>query len=440
MNKFFKIKDRNTTVKKEILAGVTIFFSMAYVLFVVPATLAEAGMDSKVVFSAVAISAFIGCLIMGFYANFPVALASGMGMQAFFTYSVVLGMNFTWQEALFAIFVSGIIFIGLSLSGLRKIIINGIPTSLKYAVTAGIGFFIAFIGMQNVGLIVDNSATLVGLGNMKNPMILLSLAGTLISFIFVARKNNLGIFLTMLITTLAGIILQLVGVDMGITFPSAIITMPNSIEPVFGNLFSDVQMTKLLLDFDFWIVVVAILFVDFFDATGTLLAVGTEAGFIDEEKGLEEAEKALIADSVATTIGAVIGTSSVTAYIESLTGVKVGGRTGLTAIVTGICFLLALFFSPLLLVITPAVTAPALITVGGLMMQNLGKINYDDFADTAAVFMTVLMMIVTYSISEGIAFGFITYTVVSLGEGNKKNISPVVYGLTILFLVHYLIV
>lgn len=439
MNKFFKISERNSTIKKEILAGITIFFSMAYVLFVVPTTLSQTGMDQNAVFSAVAISAFVGCLIMGLYANFPVALASGMGMQAFFTYSVVLGMGYTWQEGLFAIFVSGLIFIGLSFSGLRKIIINAIPTSLKYGVTAGIGLFIAFIGMQSAGIIVGDEATLVHLGNMSNPTVIVAFIGTMLSFVFVARENNLGIFFTMIITALIGIILQLSGVDMNIGFPQSPVSMPSSISPVFGQLFVGIQPLQLLTDYNFWMIVISILFVDFFDATGTLIAVGTEAGFVSEEKGFEDSEKALVADSIATTVGAVIGTSSVTAYIESLTGVKVGGKTGLAAIVTGICFLIALFFSPLLVVITPAVTAPALITVGALMMKNTGKIDYSDFADAAAVFMTVLMMVVTYSISEGISFGFITYVAIKVGKGEGKEVNFIVYILAFIFLLHYFI-
>ena len=436
MNKFFKLDERNTTIKTEILAGITTFLSMSYILIVNPLTLSDAGMDFGAVFTATIISATIGCLIMGLYANYPVAQAAGLGINSFFTYTVVLSMGYTWEMALFAIFVSGLIFILLSLTGLRETIINAIPKSLKYATSAGIGFFIAFIGLQTSGIVVDNPATLVGLGDLTSPPVLLTLLGLLLMMFFHARGNKFSIIIVMVTCTLLGMLLNIFGIDTGIHIPEAIVSMPPSIEPVFAKLFTDVDILFLLTDVTFWTVVFSFLFVDFFDTTGTLVAVGSEAGLLDEDGNIIDSKKALLSDSVATTIGAVVGTSSVTSYIESLSGIKLGGRTGLTAVTVAACFLLALFFAPLLSIVTSSITAPALIMVGTLMAVNKAKINYDDFADSAGAFITMLMMIVAYSVAEGIAFGFLTYTFIKLAQGKYKEIHPVLYAINIIFIVH----
>ncbi len=436
MDKYFKITERNSTVKKEVIAGIITFLSMAYILIVNPVTLADAGMDIGAVFTATALSAVIGTLIMGLYANYPVAQAPGMGINAFFTYTICLTMGYSFEEALFVIFVSGLVFLAISFSGLREQIINMIPSSLKHAVSAGIGFFIAFIGLQSVGIIVSNDATLVGLGDLSNPMAALALFGTILTFILMARKSNMALFISMFAVTVIGIILQIWGVEMGITMPEAIVSAPPSLEPIFGKAFN-ADMLNLLTSFPFWTAVLSFLFVDFFDTTGTLIAVGTEANLTNEHGELEDVSKALVADAAATTVGAVLGTSSVTSFAESLSGVAAGGRTGLTAIVTALCFLLALFFSPVLVVITSAVTAPALITVGALMASNLSKIDNSDFANPAAAFMTILFMITTYSVSEGIAAGFITYTICKMAQGESKKIHPIMYGLTVVFVLHY---
>lgn len=437
MNKFFKLTENNTNVKVEIIAGITTFLSMAYILVVNPLTLADAGMDPGAVFTATAISAIIATLIMGLYANFPVALAAGMGTNSFLTYSVVLGMGYQWQDGLFAIFISGLLFLLLSVTGLRKVIINAIPRSLKYATSAGVGLFIAFIGMQNAGIIVDTEGILVGLGDFSNPAVLLAIIGLFITMFLVARETKAAIFVGMAITTVLGIIMQFAGLDTGIVAPTAIISAPPSLEPVFGHLFSDVQVGALLTDFRFWAVVISFLFVDFFDTAGTLVAVGSEAGFIGEDGNLDGAERALFADATATTIGAVLGTSSVTTYVESLAGVKAGGRTGLTAVVVAVCFLIALFFSPLLAIVTSSVTAPALITVGTLMAVNKGKINYENYADTAASFLTMLMMVVSYSIATGLATGIITFTVLKIAQKEQKDLHPVLYVLTVFFIFYF---
>ncbi len=438
MEKFFKLSERNTNVKTEVIAGLTTFLSMAYILIVNPATLAIAGMDEGAVFTATALSAIIGTVIMALYANFPVVQAPGMGMNAFFTFTVCLTLGYSWEEALFGIFISGIIFIGLSLSGIREKIINMIPSSLKYAVSSGIGFFIAFIGLQSIGLIVPSEGTIVGLGDLSNPTTLLGIIGILLTFIFMARKINAGIFFSMIIITILGIFMQLSGIDLGISNPGTIVSAPPSLSPIFGKLFT-VDIFSLLTSVTFWTVIFSFLFVDFFDTSGTLVAVGTEAGFINENGELENSKRALMSDATATTVGAVLGTSSVTSYVESLAGVSAGGRTGLTALTAAACFAVATFFSPLLVIVTPAVTAPALVTVGALMGSNLSKIDNQDFANPAAAFMTILFMVTTYSISEGISAGFITYTICKVAQGEGKDVSPIMYGLTILFILHYFI-
>ncbi|WOO87841.1 NCS2 family permease [Mollicutes bacterium LVI A0039] len=437
MDKFFKLTDHKTTVKIEVIAGITTFLSMAYILVVNPLTLADGGMDAGAVFTATALSAIIATLIMGLYANFPVALAAGMGTNSFLTYSVVMGMGYTWQEGLFAIFISGLLFILLSATGLRATIINAIPRSIKYATSAGVGLFIAFIGMQNAGIIVDNPGILVSLGDLTVPTVMLAIIGTFITMFLVARDTPAAIFVGMAITTVIGILMQLFGLDSGIVMPEAVFAVPPSLEPVFGRLFLDVEIGGLLVDFRFWAVVISFLFVDFFDTAGTLVAVGSEAGFIGEDGSLDGAERALMADATATTIGAVVGTSSVTAYVESLSGVKAGGRTGLTAVVVAACFAIALFFSPILAIVTSSVTAPALITVGTLMAVNKGKINYENYADTAASFLTMLMMVVSYSIATGLATGIITYTVLKIAQKEHDELHPILYVLSVFFIFYF---
>ncbi len=438
MDKYFGITKRNSTIKTEIIAGITTFLSMAYILIVNPTTLSQTGMDIGAVFTATALSAIIGTLIMGIYANYPVVQAPGMGMNAFFTYTVCLTMGYSFAEALFGIFLSGCIFLCLSLTGVREKIINMIPNSLKFAVSAGIGFFIAFIGLQSVGIIVASDATLVSLGDLSSPIAVLALAGTLLTFVLMARKVNAAIFISMLVVTVAGIFLQLWGVDMGISVPESIVSMPPSLQPIFGQLFT-VDIFNLITSVSFWTVVFSFLFVDFFDTTGTLIGVGSAAGLINENGELEGSSRALMSDATATTIGSILGTSSVTSYVESLSGVAAGGRTGLTAVTAAGCFFIALFFSPVLVVITSAVTAPALITVGALMGSNLSKIDNSDFANPAAAFMTILFMITAYSVSEGISAGFITYTVCKIAQGEHKDVHPIMYGLSVLFMIHYFI-
>lgn len=440
MNKFFKLSENNTSVKTEIIAGITTFLSMAYILVVNPLTLGDAGMDVGAVFTATALSAIIATLIMGLYANFPVALAAGMGANSFLTYSVVIGMGYTWQQGLFAIFISGLLFMTLSVTGLRALIINVIPKSIKYATSAGIGLFIAFIGMQNAGIIVDNPAILVSLGNIMSPTVLLAIVGTIITMVLVARKVNAGIFIGILATTVIGLVMTVIGIDSGVNLPSSIVAMPPSIKPVFGHIFSDVNVLGLLTDLKFWAVVISFLFVDFFDTAGTLVAVGSETGMLGDDGELKGSERALLSDATATTVGSILGTSSVTAYVESLSGVKAGGRTGLTAVTVAIGFTIALFFSPVLAIVTSSVTAPALITVGTLMAVNIGKVDYENYADTAAAFLTMLMMVVSYSIATGLAVGICAYTILKVAQKESDELHPLLYVLTGFFVVYFIII
>jgi AGZA family xanthine/uracil permease-like MFS transporter len=430
MDKFFKISERNSTIGTEIVAGITTFLAMAYILFVNPSTLEAAGMDWGAVFVATGLAAAIGTLIMGLYANLPIAQAPGMGMNAFFAYYVVLTLGYSWQQALAGIMISGIIFVILSVTGARKAIINAIPTSLKYAVGTGIGFFIAFIGFKNAGIVVANPATFVGLGDITSGNALLALIGLVITFVLYVRKVKGSIFIGMVITSIIGMFMGLV------SLPAAVISAPPSLS-TFGEAFG--AFGSDLFTVDFLIVIFTFLFVDFFDTAGTILAVGFGAGLVSEEGELVDADKALLSDSLATVIGAVLGTSSVTSYIESLTGVEEGGKTGLTAVVTAGLFLLALFFSPLLSVVTAAVTAPALIMVGALMVQSFGHIEWDDIAVTIPSFLTVMMMVLTFSIAEGIAFGFVAYTLLMVATNRAKTVSPIMYGLTVFFILHFVL-
>lgn len=432
IEKMFKLSKKGTTVKTEAIAGITTFLSMAYILAVNPDILSTAGMDKGAVFTATALSAVIGTLIMGLLANYPIALAPGMGMNAFFTFSVVLGLGYAWEDALFAIFISGVLFLILALTGIRKMIINAIPSSLKHAVGVGIGFFICFIGFQNSGIIVADPATLVTMGDFSQPDVLLSIFGTLLILVLLARKVKAAIFIGMVVTAIIGAIIGLVEV------PTQIVQSVPSMAPTFGKVFTTFSLENFT-SLSMWTVVFSFLFVDFFDTTGTLLAVGTRAGLINEQGELIDAEKALVADASATIIGTILGTSSVTTYVESTTGVEAGGRTGLTAVFTATCFLIALFFSPLLAVVTSTVTAPALIAVGALMASNSIEIDFSDFAIAVSSFFIMIFMVTTYSIAEGISAGFLTYTLMMIAMKRHKEVHPVMFVLTGIFILHYFI-
>jgi len=428
MNKFFKLEERGTTVSKEFIAGLTTFLSMAYIIFVNPSTLEVAGMDKGAVFTATILAAASATLIMGLFANFPVALAPGMGMNAFFSYTVVLIMGYSWQQALAGTFISGILLVILSWTGLREFIINSIPNSLKHAVGTGIGFFIAFIGFQNAGIIINNDATLVSMGNFTDPNVLLTVIGLIVTLILLVRKVPAAIFIGMVATVISGMFLGVV------ELPTEIFQEVPSLTPTFGVLF---EALPTVFTWDMVPIIFSFMFVDFFDTAGTLVAVGGRAGLVNEKGHLVDGDKALLADSTATVIGAVLGTSSTTSFVESLTGVEAGGRTGLTSVFTALCFLLMLFCSGLLGVVTPAVTAPALITVGILMASSLGDIEWKNLETSIPAFITIIVMVLGYSIAEGIAAGFLLYPITMVAARRHKEIHPVMWVLAVVFLLHF---
>lgn len=441
MKKYFKFEELGTNYRREIIGGLTTFLAMAYILVVNPLTLSLETveglpdfmyMDKGAVFTATAIAAAIGSILMGILARYPIALAPGMGLNAFFAYTVVLTYGIPWQVALTGVLFSGLIFIVLSLSGIRETIINAIPSELKYAVGAGIGLFITFIGLQNSKIIVGNDAVIVGLGDLSNPNVLLTVFGLVITVIMMAKGIKGGIFYGMLITAIVGMVFSLV------PLPEAVVGNVPSMGPTFGAAFDAIfNDPASLLTTQFLVVVLTFLFVDFFDTAGTLISVANQAGLMKEEK-LPRAGKALLADSIATVTGAIAGTSTTTSYVESTAGVAAGARTGLAAIVTGVLFLLSLFFYPVLSVITSYVTAPALIIVGVLMVSSLGKIEWNKFEIAVPAFFVIIAMPLTYSIATGIAIGFIFYPITMIVAGRIKEIHPIMYGLWAVFVAYFI--
>ncbi|WP_164670175.1 NCS2 family permease [Virgibacillus doumboii] len=441
MKKYFRFEELGTNYRTEFMAGLTTFLAMAYILFVNPATLALVGVeelpegvtriDQGAVFTATAIAAAVGTLIMGVFAKYPIALAPGMGLNAFFAYTVVLGYGIPWETALAGVLASGLIFIVLTLTGLREKVINAIPGNLKLAVGAGIGVYIAFIGFQNAGIIVGNDATLVGIGDLTSPTVLLAIFGIFVSVILLSLNIKGGIFYGMIITAIAGIIFNLIDPPSGL---GGIVGEVPSVAPTFGQAFAhfgDIFTLEML------VVILTFLFVDFFDTAGTLVAVATQAGLMKDNK-LPRAGKALFADSAATVAGSIVGTSTTTSYIESTSGVGAGGRTGFASIVTAGFFLLALFFSPLLSVVTAEVTAPALIIVGVLMSSSLKGIDWDQFEIAVPAFLIIVTMPLTYSIATGIAIGFIFYPITMILKGRIKEINPVMYVLLVIFILYFI--
>ena len=452
LEKLFKLKENKTNVKTEVIAGVTTFMTMAYILAVNPSILSATGMDATAVLIATALASFLGTLCMALFANYPFALAPGMGLNAYFAYTVVLGDNgVSWQLALLAVFVEGIIFIILSLTNVREAIFNAIPMTLKAAVSVGIGLFIAFIGLQDANLIVADGATLVKIIPFKTVDFssvgigaILALIGTLITAILLVKKVKGGILLGIFATWILGIIAELTGIyvpnieaEMYSTIPSGIISFNLSpLGGTFGQVFN-VDFTGVNW-VNFAVVVFSFLFVDIFDTLGTLIGVSSKADMLDKDGKLPRIKGALMADAVATTAGAVLGTSTTTTYVESASGVTEGGRTGLTAVVTGLLFLLAMFFSPIFLAIPSFAIAPALIIVGFYMMGSVVKINFEDMSEAIPAFLTILFMPLAYSISEGIAIGFISYTLINLICGKHKKLTVLMYILTVLFICKYI--
>ncbi len=428
MSRYFQFKEFNTNYRQESVAGLTTFLAMAYILFVNPSILSAAGMDQDAVFVATALASAVGCLIMGLWAKYPVALAPGMGINAFFAFTVVIGMGIPWQTALAGTFISGVIFFILTLTKIRETIINAIPDQLKLAVSAGIGLFIAFLGFQNAGIIVeaDPGTTIVALGDLTAPTTLLALLGLVITIILMVRGFRGAIFYGMIATSIAGIIFKLIDLPTGVVAP-----IPD-LSPTFGVMFSHIPD---LFTPEMLVVIFTLLFVDFFDTAGTLMAVARQAGILVDGK-LPRAGKALSADSIATMVGAIFGTSTTTSFVESSSGVAAGGRTGFTSVVTAGLFILALFFSPLLGVVTPQVTAPALIIVGVLMASSLSEIKWKEFENAIPAFLTIVTMPLAYSISTGIALGFIVYPLTMVVKGKYKEVHPIMYVLFVVFIAY----
>lgn len=453
LEKFFKLRENKTDVKTEVMAGITTFMTMAYILAVNPSILSATGMDANAVLIATALASFVGTALMALVANYPFALAPGMGLNAYFAYTVVLGMGYSWQIALMAVFVEGLIFIVLSLTNVREAIFNAIPMTLKSAVSVGIGLFIAFIGLQNAKLIVNDDATLLTYQKFAGEEFhtvgitaLIALIGVLIMAVLLAKKVKGGILLGIVITWVIGIICELCGLyvpnpDAGwfSTIPHAIVSFDfTAIGNTFGQVFkADFGSVKIL---DFIVIMFSFLFVDLFDTLGTLIGVSSKANMLDRDGKLPRIKGALMADAVATSVGALLGTSTTTTYVESASGVTEGGRTGLTAIVTGLLFLLALIFSPLFLTIPSFATAPALVIVGFYMMGAVVKIDFDDLTDAVPAFLCIIAMPLAYSISEGIAIGVIAWTIINLitGKAKEKKISILMYVLTVLFVLKYI--
>lgn len=442
MKKYFQFDKYHTNYRREILGGLTTFLSMAYILAVNPQVLSLAGvkgvpdelkMNQGAVFVATALAAFVGSVFMGLVARYPIALAPGMGLNAFFAFTVVLTMGIPWQIGLTGVLCSGIFFAILTMTGLRETIINAIPYEMKMAVSAGIGLFITFVGLQGAGIIVNNDSTLVTLGHLRDGKVLLAVFGIIITVILYARKVPGAIFIGMIVTSIAGLFSGL------IQMPHAVVGKVPSIAPTFGAAFEAFKDPGQLFTVQFLIVILTFLFIDFFDTAGTLVAVATQAGMMKDNK-LPRAGRALFSDSIATIIGAIFGTTTTTSYIESTSGVAVGARTGFASIVTGVCFLLALFFSPLMAVVTSSVTAPALIVVGVLMAGNLAEIDWKKFEVAVPSFITIIMMPLSYSIATGIACGFIFYPITMLVTKRHKEVHPIMYVLMVLFILYFIFV
>lgn len=453
LEKIFHLKENKTDVKTEVIAGITTFMTMAYILAVNPSVLSACGMDSGAVFTATALAALIATLLMAAFSNYPFVLAPGMGLNAYFSYTVVLQMGYSWQTALAAVFIEGIVFILLSLTNVREAIFNAIPMNLKHAVSVGIGLFIAFIGLQNAHIVVD-SATLVGVYSFKSSVangllnsegitVVLALVGILVTGILVVKGVKGNILWGILITWGLGILCQLLGIyqvnpEIGMY----------SLLPDFSNGISvpSLAPTLMQMDFsgilslDFFVVMFAFLFVDLFDTLGTLIGVASKADMLDKDGKLPRIRGALLSDAIGTSVGAMLGTSTTTTFVESASGVAEGGRTGLTAVVAAILFGLSLFLSPIFLAIPSFATAPALVVVGFLMLTSITKINFDDFTEAIPAYVAIIAMPFMYSISEGIAMGVISYVVINVvtGKMKEKKISPLMYVLAVLFIGKYI--
>ncbi|MDO4306484.1 MAG: NCS2 family permease [Eubacteriales bacterium] len=454
LEKIFHLRENHTDVKTEVIAGITTFMTMAYILAVNPNILEASGMDRGAIFTATALASFIATCLMALLANYPFVLAPGMGLNAYFAYTVVLGMGYSWQQALAAVFAEGLIFIILSLTNVREAIFNSIPMNLKHAVSVGIGLFIAFIGLQNAKIVVNNDSTLVSVFSFKGSVedgtfnslgitVLLALIGLLVTAILLVKNIKGGILWGILITWGLGIVCQFTGLykpDPELGFYSLLPDFSNGIAiPSMAPTFMKMDFS-IVFSLDFFVIMFAFLFVDMFDTLGTLIGVASKADMLDKDGKLPKIKGALLSDAVGTSVGAVCGTSTVTTFVESASGVAEGGRTGLTAIVAGLLFGLSLFLSPIFLAIPSFATAPALIIVGFLMLTSITKIDFSDYTEAIPCFIAIIAMPFLYSISEGIAMGVISYVVINLAssKAKEKNISALMYVLAVVFVLKYI--
>ena len=429
LKKLFGFDSTKTTIRTEIIAGITTFLTMSYILAVNPDifnAIKESPMPVGAVFTATALAAIIGCLAMAIIGKLPFGLAPGMGLNAFFVFTVCNSMGYSWQFALTAVFLEGLLFIALTVTNLRTAIVNAIPANMRYAIGCGIGLFIAFVGLQKGGVIVDDGATLVNLGNITSGPALLTMIGLFITGVLYVKGVRGALLLGILITTL-------IGIPMGVTDFKGVLSMPESVEPIFCQFQWDQVFTL-----DMLIVVFTFLFIDMFDTIGTLIGVCTKANLVDEHGNIHRITPAFMADAIATTTGAMLGTSTTTTYVESAAGVDQGGRSGLTAFVVACCFAVTLFFSPLFLSIPSSATAPVLIIVGLLMVEPIKKIPFNEYSESIAAFICIIMMPLTYSISHGILIGMISYVAINILCGNFKKITPTMYILAVLFILKYI--
>lgn len=443
LDNFFKLEANKTNVRTEIFAGLTTFLAMAYILGVNPNMLADAGMPASGVFFATAVASGISCIIMGLISKYPIGLAPGMGLNAIFTYNIIIGTGISWKAGLAAVFITSILFLIITVSGLREAIMNAIPYNLKLAIGAAIGFFLSFIGLQGAGIIVSHPSTIIGLGSLWAAPALLATIGMLITLVLYVKQVPVAVFIGLVITAIIGLIFTLFGFG---TDPISAALMPHVPTEIISTSFDTSLFGGFIEGFQELLTVpisslilsmFSLLFVMFFDTTGTLIPLSHECGFMNEEGESSGMGRAFLGDAIGAIIGTIFGTSTLTAFVESAVGISIGGRTGLTAIVIGILFLLSSFFAPLVLsLFTPAVTCTALVIVGILMMSQLTDIDWSEFADIAPVFMTITMMTLTYSISLGIAWGFIIYAVVEIARGKWKKLSWLVWTLVALFLIY----
>ena len=425
IQKLFGFDPNTMNIRKEIIAGITTFLTMAYILAVNPSILSAAGMDQGAVFTTTIIASVVATLVMALYAKLPFALAPGMGLNAFFAFTVVLTMGYTWQFALTAVFLEGLIFMLLTLTGLRQKIVDAMPLVLRKAISPGIGLFIALIGLKSAGIVVSNDATLVSLGDLHTPGVLLACFGIIFSAVLMVRNVTGALLIGIIVTTI-------IGIPLGITTLNGVVATPPSMAPILLKF-----VWSNILSFDMLICVLTFLFIDMFDTIGTLIGVSSRAGMMDEQGNIPRLKQAFMADAIGTTVGAMLGTSTVTTYVESASGVNAGGRSGLTAFTTAICFLLALFLAPLFLAIPAQATAPALVLVGAIMMTGIHNIEFNDFSYAIPCFVCIAFMPFTYSISDGIMLAYITYVLIQMCTGNWKKLSPAMYILAALFVLRY---